>query len=231
MTHELVDAADVRAPRVISAIVPEPRKPGRFSVMVDGDELATLSIEVIERLRLTVGTVVEPRLAAEIAREAGILAVVDRALNMLAFRARASSELRRLLIRKQQPPDLVDLALARLTAAGYLDDRVFARQFTRSRVIGAGLSRRRVQQELARRGVARETAIAAIDEVFVEEQVDESESIERVARKKLRTLASVEAPVRRRRLYGFLARRGYDADDIARVLRSVLDPSDTADEA
>jgi SOS response regulatory protein OraA/RecX len=53
--------------------------------------------------------------------------------------------------------------------------------------------------------------------------VDEQESIERVARKKLRTLRNEDAPTQKRRLYSFLARRGYDSDDIARTLRLVLD--------
>jgi regulatory protein len=90
--------------------------------------------------------------------------------------------------------------------------------------VGSGLSRRRVQQELARKGVAPELSDEAIDHVQVEEGIDDAATIDRVARKKLRTLSSLDAPTQRRRLYGFLARRGYDADDIARVLRTVLAP-------
>jgi regulatory protein len=71
--------------------------------------------------------------------------------------------------------------------------------------------------------VARDVSNEAVEEVFVEESVDEAASIERVARKKLRTLTSVDGATRKRRLYGFLARRGYDSDAISRVLRVVLD--------
>jgi SOS response regulatory protein OraA/RecX len=63
--------------------------------------------------------------------------------------------------------------------------------------------------------------------VFDEEGVDEEESIERVARKKLRTLTNADDATRKRRLYSFLARRGYDNDDIQRVLRDVLDATST----
>jgi regulatory protein len=151
-----------------------------------------------------------------------IVATYDRALNMIALRARSSSELRRLLIRKGEPAVLVDVAIERLVRAGFLDDASFARQFTRSKAVGAGLSRRRVQQELARRGVARAIADVAIAEVFDEERVDESDNLERVARKKMKSLASLDATVQRRRLYSFLARRGYDSDDIARTVRNVM---------
>lgn len=146
----------------------------------------------------------------------------ERALDMLEARARAADELRRLLVKKGEPPAEVDAAIARLREAGLLDDASFARQLTRSKALGPGLSRRRIQLELTRRGVARRTADEAIDEVFDEEGVDEDASIERVARKKLRMLGKVDDATRKRRLYGYLVRRGYDSDDIARVLRTVL---------
>jgi len=154
----------------------------------------------------------------------------ERALDMLESRARAVDELRRLLVRKGEPADEVDAAIARLRAAGILDDANFARQLARSKALGAGLSRRRIQLELTRRGVARDISEQAIEDVFAEERVDEHEAIERVARKKLRTLAKLDAPSQRRRLYGYLARRGYDADDISRITRQLLADAPSADE-
>jgi regulatory protein len=150
----------------------------------------------------------------------------ERALDMLEARARAVTELRRLLIKKGEPPDDVDAAIERLRASGLLDDANFARQLARSKALGGGHSRRRIQQELAKRGVARDVSDEAIARVFDEESIDEHASIERLARKKLRTLTGVDAAARKRRLYGFLARRGYDADDIAHVLRIVLADGD-----
>ena len=146
----------------------------------------------------------------------------ERALDMLEARSRAVAELRRLLIRKGEPEADVDAAIERLRANGLLDDADFARQLTRSKALGAGLSRRRIQQELSKRGVARDVSDHAIEQVFDEEGVDEEASIERVARKKLRMLTNTDDATRKRRLYSFLARRGYDNDDIQRVLRDLL---------
>jgi regulatory protein len=148
----------------------------------------------------------------------------DRALDMLEARSRGVLELRRLLLRKGEPESDVDAAIERLRANGLLDDANFARQLTRSKALGAGQSRRRIAQELGRRGVDRSTAAEAIDAVFDDEEIDEAASIERVARKKLRMLGGVDDATRRRRLYAHLARRGFDVDDINRVLTIVLDP-------
>lgn len=207
---------------IISAILPSPRKPGRFELVVDGRAHAVLSVEAIERLGLGVGGVLDERSDAAVQREAGILHTFDRALDMLALRARSSAELKRQLQRKGEPPEFVAIAIERLLAAGFLDDAAFARQFARSKVLGAGLSKRRLQQELGRRGVAREVGDGAIEEVFGEEELDDAASIERVARKKFKTLAKLDPATQRRRLYAFLARRGFDGEDIAGVVRTLL---------
>lgn len=207
---------------LISAISANPRRTGRFDVAIDGSVTATLSIEAIERLQLTVGTVVDARLETALARETAIVATYDRALNMIALRARSAAELRKLLVRKREPPEYVDVAIERLLRAGFLDDTSFARQFARAKAMGSGLSRRRVQQELARRGVARDVAEAAIADVFTEEAIDETDTLDRVARKKLKSLARLDTQVQRRRLYAFLARRGYDSNDIARTVRDII---------
>jgi len=57
-----------------------------------------------------------------------------------------------------------------------------------------------------------------VAETFAEENVDEKATIEQAALKKMRTLAKLDQPTQRRRLYSFLARRGYDADDINQVV-------------
>jgi regulatory protein len=205
---------------VISAIVAVPRRPGRFDIFVDGAASVTLSLDAIERLGLRVGREVAA-LEDQLASEATQLAIFDRALNMLAFRARSSAELARALVRKGAARPDVDRAIARLQEQGLLDDAAFAQSFTRAKVLGANQSRRRVQQDLARKGVARDVSDAAIAAVFEDEGVDQRALVEAAARKKMRTLAKHEPLVRRRRLYAFLARRGYDNDDIRRAMDAV----------
>ena len=204
----------------ISAITPVPRHPGRFEVLVEGKRFATLSLDVIERLGLAVGRSVSGA-EERIAEEAAALKVYDRALNMLAFRARSSAELARSLVRKGEPKALADRAVARLQEQGLLDDAAFAQSFTRAKVLGAQQSKRRVQQGLARKGVSRSITDDAIATVFEEEGVDQRDVVEQAARKKLRSLMRLDPVVRRRRLYAFLARRGYDGEDIRVAMQAV----------
>ena len=214
----------------ITGIVGDGRKDGRFVIEVDGKSGPIVSLEIIDRLTLRIGATLDEAARARLDAESAALRTYDRALNMLAFQARSARDLRRKLVQKGEEPALVDAAVERLVERGMLDDADFARQLTRSKVLGGGASKRRVQQELFKKGVARDTADEAIAEVFADEAVDEQAIVDDAARKKVRSLAKLDPETRRRRLYGFLARKGYDNDRIRAALRQALDAGE-ADEA
>ena len=207
---------------VVTAIVASHRREGRFEIAVDGRAAATVSLELVERLGLRVGLVVDEGRGLALADGAAALATYDRAVGMLAAQGRSAKELRRRLVMKGVRAEYADAAVARLTEAGFLDDVEFARQVARSRVVGRGDSRRRVAQVLAQKGVAREVVDEAVAQVFADEAVDEDALVEAAARKRVRTLGAVDTATRRRRLYGFLARRGHDGAAIRRVMDRVL---------
>lgn len=213
------------APARIKAIEEHGRKAGRFTVRLEGVRSATVSADIMERLGLKEGLVLAVPHVAALREAAAALRTFDRALDMLAARARSSTELRRKLVEKGEPAALADQAIARLTSLGLLDDDEYARQVARGRLLG-GASKRRVQQELWRRGVARDVADDAVSEVVADEEVDEEGSAVRVARRKAASLARLDAPTRRRRLYSFLARRGYDHAAIRAAMAQVLDAAE-----
>jgi regulatory protein len=204
----------------VTAIQGSQRGVGRFDLLIDGQPSARLSIDAIERLGLRVGMVVDEQMAARIGAEADLTRAYDRAMTMLAMRGRASGELRRLMMQKGEPRLVAEAAIARLQQMGFVDDAAFSRHFVRFRA-SAGWSRRRIDRELGRRGVDRSTVADAIGEVFADEGFDDRTTIHREAEKKLRSLRNADAKTRRRRLYGFLARRGYDPDAIGEVLRQM----------
>lgn len=208
----------LESPARVTGISASARHPRRFAILVDGSTVATLSLDGIERLGVRIGVAYDESLAHRVVVEAAALHTFDRALAMLAARPRAARDLERMLVRKGEPAAHVAAAVERLIALGALDDAQFARHFIRAKISGAGLSRRRLQSELQRRGVARDVIDAALTEVREEDEVDEDAQLAQVTAKKLRTLRSLDAATAHRRLYAFLARRGYDGSAIRRVM-------------
>jgi regulatory protein len=145
----------------------------------------------------------------------------EQALSLLEFRARSVSELRRKLLQKGAPAVEVEEVLERLRAQKLLDDDEFARQFARGKVLGSGASRRRIVLELTRKGVAREIADRAVEDLEENEGIDPEAVIHRVAGKKWKSLGKLDDFTRKRRLYAFLARRGFDPDEIRAAMDAI----------
>ena len=143
------------------------------------------------------------------------------ALNLLSARPYATRALHRKLIQKEYMVADADDAIRRLVANGLLDDAKYAEQYARSKMLATGASKRRVAQDLYRKGIKADVSSAAIAAVVEDEGIDIEGMIERVARKKLAQLGDLEPLVLRRRLFGFLARRGYDVDEIKRVVAAL----------
>ena len=144
------------------------------------------------------------------------------ALNLLSARPYAIKALHRKLIQKQYSAADADDAIRRLVDAGLLDDEKYAEQYARSKMLSTGASKRRLSQDLYRKGVKGDVATTAIANVIADEEIDTAAVIENVARKKLAQLGDLEPLVLRRRLFAFLARRGHDVDEIKRVVGSLV---------
>jgi regulatory protein len=136
----------------------------------------------------------------------------------MSARPYATKALHRKLIQKEYPAADADDAIRRLVDKGLLNDEKFAEQYARSKMLSTGASKRRLTQDLYRKGIKGDISAAAIDNVIADEEIDTSVLIEEVARKKLAQLGDLEPLVLRRRLFAFLARRGYDVDEIKGVV-------------
>ena len=146
----------------------------------------------------------------------------EYALRLLTARSYTARSLLRKLTQKGIEPEAAQGVMDRLQASGLINDAKYAEQYTRSKVLTGGASKRRVVQDLRRKGIAQPLADAAIARVFADEEIDPVAMAEKAARKKVNQMGNLDPVVLRRRLFGFLARKGYELDDIKRVVKKVL---------
>lgn len=143
-------------------------------------------------------------------------------LKLLAMRAYSVRDLGRKLQRRGYPDGEVSETVASFTESGLLDDERFAGQYARSRIVNDSAAPRRVVQLLGRYGIPRDLAEHAVARTIEEEDLNPADSAELLARKKAATLVGLDPAVARRRLYGYLARRGFDLDHIRGAVATVL---------
>jgi regulatory protein len=141
------------------------------------------------------------------------------ALRLLSRRELTVADCRARLLDREHSPADVEAAIARLIDAGSLDDARFARTYARSAVDVKGRGRLRVQQELQARGVAKETASAAVGEVFGDK--DERALVARALQKKLRGRPKPANERDYARLYQHLMRQGFTPSVVSAAIRKM----------
>ncbi|MGH2391373.1 MAG: regulatory protein RecX, partial [Chloroflexota bacterium] len=125
----------------------------------------------------------------------------------LAHRPRTAGEVRSRLRRAHLESEVIDAALAELEHQGLLDDRRFAALWVENRTAFSPRSARVIGQELRRKGVDREV----IDQTFAgAEMGDEAGLALDAGRKRLHSMSALDEESFRRRMGGFLSRRGFD---------------------
>lgn len=205
------------------------QRPDRYRVLLESDGgsryRVTISDEAALRVGVRQGSELSAGLIAELDKDARRVRAGDLALDALARRPRSRRELEVLLRRRGVSPTDARQVMTRLQDAGHLDDGRFAEAFVRSKVAGPGASVWMLRRDLARKGVDRETADAAIATVMDQESVDETTLAEREARKKMRSLAKLDRVVATRRLMAHLRRRGFSTRVIGQLVREVMMPA------
>jgi regulatory protein len=186
---------------------------GRARIFVDGEFWAELDSKVAAERGFLEGVVLSDEDLAE-ARVAGERPLaMNRALNVLSYRARTKGELRERLLRAGYAGETVGEVVARLEELGYLDDEEFARNLARAEARKYGP--RRIFGDLRQAGVEEEVARGVVEEEFAERS--EFETALENARRRYNMGENPGAQARR--VYGFLMRRGYSADVCAEVAR------------
>jgi regulatory protein len=151
--------------------------------------------------------------------EAGLM---EYAVRSLASRMRTEQDLRRLMKGRAEEGETgvaaIDAVVVRLKELNYLSDTRFAEDYTRVRKEGQKFGARRVQQDLAAKGVAKETVVEAIGAAY--DGVDEVELARAyIARKRMKQPAGENAKKESARVMGRLLRAGFSSGTVFKVLR------------
>lgn len=193
-------------------------------VYVDGERLARITAEDMASLGLRRGVQLNEALLSEVMRRSALVEARTQALRLLARRSRSRAEIRRYLKTKGFDHTTIETVLGQLERQGYVDDAAHARAYAEQLVARGRSGPRAIYAKLRQRGVAAEVAAAATDEAI--SGADQEAMAQRLAEKRLQALTGLDVHTKRRRLYGFLARRGFAPDTISGILARLLPADD-----
>lgn len=205
-------------PGEITRLVLQKKNTERVSVFIEGEFALGLYKETVLKHGLRKGKVLSGAEIAQLQDEDGFLAARAYAFRLLNMRAQTTAGLRKKILGKGFPEDAANQIVAQLEERGFLNDATYAQQFVteRSRLKKHGAAR--IRMDLLKKGVRREVIEEALQKML---QPDESlEAARALARKQWKkTMREPDKQKRRKRLFDFLIRRGYDAHIAGKILR------------
>jgi len=199
--------------RKITAIEVQKKRSNRVNIYLDGE--FAFGLARITAAWLRVGQELEEKkieqLQAEDARERAL----QQALLFLGYRARSESEIRKNLQKHEIPESVIEETLQRLRRDGLANDDQFARAWVENRTAFRPRSRRLMALELRQKGLDDESTKAAL------EAVDDEALAYEAAQKRAPRFKGLEWSEFRKKLTGFLARRGFSYSVISPVVTKI----------
>ncbi len=136
-----------------------------------------------------------------------------RAIHLLERMDRTEEQLRRKLAESEYPPDLIEDAIDYVKGYHYVDDARYADCYVRFH--GETKSRGKLLTELKSRGIDRDLAEQVL--AAAEDSRDEPAMIRKLLEKR-RYDPQEASPQEKRRMYGYLMRRGFRCEDVCRAI-------------
>ena len=202
--------------RKITRIEPQSRNRSRFSIFLDGEFALGIDGELLAERGLKVGDELSEEDVADLLRADEQKRVKLQAFRYLANRDHSEKELATKLRRKGYSKEAVQWVLDFLRRYQLVNDRAFAAVFARERVIQRPMGRLLLAAELRARGIPGAIIEEVVAEVYA--RFPEEELAEKLARKKMPSLAHLPPVKARKKLADFLQRRGFGWEVVREVL-------------
>ncbi len=136
----------------------------------------------------------------------------------LKFRIRSEYEIVTKLKDKGFDNGIIEQVIAFFKQCALIDDAVFAKTWIVSR-LAKPVGIKRIQQELKEKGVADEIVSEQIAKLT--KDYDEFEAVQRISQKRMKIYQRLERTTQQRRLEGYLLRRGFSAEVVYTVSKSI----------
>ena len=191
-------------------------KKGRLALFLDGEFAFSLDEDTFAAAALHEEDEVEEWRLEELRRQSDTRKALDKAMDLLSLRDHAAGELYQKLCRKFDGPSAA-YAVAKAQELGLLDDAAFARRRA-AELLRKRKSRRAILDDLAAKGIDRDTAAEAVEALYADEEQDPE--LTAAAQLVQRHYAAKLAAGRRDQVAAALARRGFSHAVIRQALET-----------
>lgn len=199
--------------QTITALKVQKRNKQRINIYLDGEFAFGLTRIVAAWLKI--GQIISPQNIEELKSSDTDEVAFQRALNFLSYRPRSSWEIERNLRKHEIDENIITQTLARLKEKKFVNDTEFAALWVENRSAFKPRGARMLRMELRQKGIADEDIHKALLDL------DELNLVYQAASARAPRFKHLEWNEFRKKLYGYLSRRGFNYENISEIVSKV----------
>lgn len=211
---------------VITAVTPQKRR-GYYNIFLDGKFAFGVSEDTLVRFRLIKGAELDDVQTAHVQAEDALSRATSVVVTYLSHQSRTAKEVHDRLVDEEIPEGAIATVVARLQERGYINDANYAQYFVDDNVTMGDRGPRQLTAKLRQKGISADLVDNAVAEYTPEQRLAVGT---RVAQRVVRhgTRKSHVALVRS--LKTTLMQKGFDGDDIDRIIATAAPERDEEQE-
>lgn len=217
MNQLLLDGA--QDGQTITAIEVVTKDPLLRRIKIGRKTLATLPLAEVEAMGITLGKVLSDELAIALEQAVMRLHIRKAAVKLIKRRTYSRGELIQKIQTTISELHLIEMVVDDLCSKGAIDDEAYGRNIAMSLTQRGPISLSQLKHKLCARHINPDLAQQIAEQALAEN--DPVEAAIDFARKRIKSMQSKPKIVITRRLWGALARRGFDSETIRIVMNKV----------
>ncbi|MEX0722560.1 MAG: RecX family transcriptional regulator [Gracilimonas sp.] len=218
--EEKLEEAKLLLPAIISDIQVQKKNASRFSLFADDQFLVGVSEATLTNLKLKKGVEITPFLFDRIIESENECAARDYFFRILSRRDHSRKELKDKAYKKGYSGSFIDEILDEFEQKEYINDHKFAVKYTADKFEFNDWGPYKIRTQLFKKGISKNVVEDCIKEVFGDDAIKKS-MITLVDKKKKRYQREPEEK-RKKKVFDFLMRKGYDSDHIFKHMDELL---------
>ena len=215
-----------------------PELPSHRQLFLNGVPFVVIHASLIEKFGLRIGLAIEAETIEKIIAADEVMRAKNYALRLLREekdkatadepedsrppvkpKTYTKSEIERQLAREGFSASAIETSIEELIRSGHIRDRKYAENWIVRRQKSNPRGKTLLKHELVDKGIDRETAEQVVATVEIE---DEAKVALQIAQKRVKQYRRLPTQVAKRRLHGFLARRGFGSEIVRQILEQIF---------
>lgn len=193
----------------------------RYSLYSEEGFISGVSDSTLTKHNLKKGTLIDERLYQSISQEEEKWSIREYLVRLLGRRDHASYELKLKGLKKGYGSEFLDEIISELEEKNYINNVAFAQKYAHDKFRFNDWGPNKIRIELIKKQIDKQIIENVLEEEF--DQISTIESIEKLIIKKKPSLLRSSEEKRRKKIFDFLFRKGYDSNVILKEIDRLIE--------